>query len=57
MAAEGSMKQAIMQTIIEGAKAAIMAVREGDNPTNNATTIHITQRLGGPALRRPMKQS
>ena len=30
-----------------------MAVKETDNPVNNARPIHATPRLGSPALRQP----
>ena len=36
--------------MIEAAKAAIMAVREADNPVNNARPLHAMPRSGGPAL-------
>ena len=36
MAAKQDMMQAIMQAAIEAAKAAIMAVRQADNPVNTA---------------------
>ena len=40
-----------MQAAIEGAKEAIMAVREVDNMINNARPTHAKPRANGPALR------
>ena len=53
MEAEQSMTQAIIQTRIESAKAAIMAVREVDNLVNNASPVHTAPRSGGPMLKQP----
>ena len=51
MAAEQSMTQAIMQAMIEAAKAAIMAIRETDTPINNARLVHAVPKLGNRALK------
>ena len=40
MASEQIITHVAMQAGIEAAKAAIMAVREADNPVNNARPIH-----------------
>ena len=54
MATEQSITQAIMQAVIEPAKAPIMAVREAENPVKDVRTIHTVPRSGGPVLRQPM---
>ena len=41
LAAEKSMKQAIIEAVIEANKAAIMTIREADNLVNNARLIYI----------------
>ena len=51
MANEKSMTHVIILAVIKAAKAVTMAVREADNPVNNASQIHITPRSGGPVLR------
>ena len=50
MAAEQIMTQALMQAAIEAAKAAIMKVRDVENPVNNVRSIHTTPRLGDSVL-------
>ena len=47
------MIQAIAQATFETIKAAIMAVREADNPVNNASSVHVVPIPGGPAVNNP----
>ena len=54
MAAEQSMKQAMMQAAIEATKAGIMAVRETYNLVSNARPMHTTPRLGDPTSKQPV---
>ena len=42
-----------MQAVIEAAKAAIMAVREANNPVSNARPIHAVLISCSPALKHP----
>ena len=42
-----------MQSAIEAAQAAIMAVREADNPVSNVRPIHTTPRSGGSPSKQP----
>ena len=42
-----------MQTTIQAAKAAIMMVREAENPINGARPVHTMPRSGNPVLRQP----
>ena len=51
MKIEQSMTEAIMQAAIKVIKAAIMAVREVDDPVRNARSIHTAPRMGSPVLR------
>ena len=51
---EQSITQVITQEVIEATKAAIMAVREADNPVDNARPIHTMPRSGMPVLQQPM---
>ena len=46
MAAEQSMVKAVMQAAIEATKAAVMAVREADNPVISARPIQRMPRSG-----------
>ena len=43
-----------MQVVIGVTKTAIMAVRETDNPVNNAIPIHVMPRSGDSVLRQPI---
>ena len=51
VAAKESMTQAIMQAVIEDAKAAIMAVREAVNPVYIARLVYTTPASGGLVLK------
>ena len=51
MAAKQNILQAITQVAREAAKAAIMAIREADNPASNATPVTVRPRTGGLALK------
>ena len=53
MATDHIMTQAITWAAIEAVKAAIIAVREVDNPVNNARQLHTMSRSGNPTLRQP----
>ena len=46
-----NMTQAIIQTVIEAAKAAIMTMREAEGPTKYRRPAHLAQRTSGPTLR------
>ena len=48
-----SIFQVIMKGVIEATKAAVIAVREADNPVTNARQIHTTPKSSSPALREP----
>ena len=51
MEAKQKMVQTIQRGAIEAAKAAIMAVKEAENPVNTARSIEGMPRTGGPALK------
>ena len=51
--AKQSTMQAITQAAKEAAKAAIMAVKEEENPVIIARSVQVMHRMGGPALKLP----
>ena len=53
MVAEQSMLYAITQSVIEATKAAIMAVKQAENPVNSARLVQVMHRTGSPALKQP----
>ena len=53
MTAEQSITQAIMQALIDTAKAANVAIRKSENLVNNARPVHAAARSDGPVLRQP----
>ena len=53
MAAEQIMMQTITQAAIKAAKAAIMTIKETENPVNAARYMQVMLRTGGPVLKQP----
>ena len=51
MATKQNMMQAITQTAIQAGKAAIMAVKEIENPVNATRLVQIMPKTGGPTLK------
>ena len=47
------MKQAITQTVIDSAKAALIAIRDVDNPVNTPSPVQVMPRTEGPTLKPP----
>ena len=45
------MPQAVTQAVIEGTKAAILAIREADHLVNNDRQVHTVPRSGGQVLK------
>ena len=54
MATKQSMTKKTTQASIKASRAAIMAVREADNPVNYAGQVHTMSRSNGPVLRHPV---
>ena len=50
MVAEQSMTKALMQTVIEAAKAAIMALKEADKPVSITKPVHNVPGSSSPTL-------
>ena len=53
MGVEQNVIQTIIHSAIEAAKAAVMAVKESENPVNAAILVHIMPTTGSPALKQP----